>query len=211
MNPLWTTRDLDIAETLARRVPLLSILQIAGIWWPEGPSLRVIHRRLRRIVEGGLIARTVANVSLSPMASMPLSCWTPGMPNPDFTALSALTRIRRLGVSVPNEVFFATKLSANLFGSVAGRLPELHRREHSVALGQVYRFYRKARPQEARHWIGQDARPMSKYRTLSPDAFIEGDCGRPARIVHRATRWDKHRVGRFHDHCAQSRIPYELW
>ena len=35
MTSLWTSRDLDIVETLTRRVRLLSIDQIARIWWPQ--------------------------------------------------------------------------------------------------------------------------------------------------------------------------------
>ena len=88
MISLWTTRDLDIVETLTRRARLLSIEQIARIWWPEAGSARVVRRRLRRLAASGLIHRTIANVHPLVDVSRPRTQWKPGEDEPDFRQVS---------------------------------------------------------------------------------------------------------------------------
>lgn len=211
MISLWTARDLDIVETLTRRVRLLSIDQIARIWWSRAGSLRVIRRRLRRLAAAGLIHRTIANVHPPLDVSRPLAQWKPGVDEPDSRHVSLQAKNRWQSASTPHELFFATKLAANLYGSTAGALPELNHRDHDLLLGQVYAVYRTTRPEEAQWWVGHDTLPKAGYRIKNPDAFLVDSNGEATCIIESAGRCDSRQVESFHDHCVQCGLPYELW
>lgn len=211
MTTLWTRRDLDIVETLTRRVRLLSIDQVARIWWPQARSRRVVRRRLRRLVAAGLIARTIANVHPLFDLRRPLATWSSGEEEPDFVQVALQARTRWHSPSVPSELFYATRLAANLYGSSAGHLPELNHRDHDLLLGQVYLVFRKARPADARQWIGEDTRPKAGYRIKDPDAFLVDDDGKLLRVIESAGRYSTAQVASFHDHCVEYGLPYELW
>jgi len=207
----WTKRDLDIVETLTRRVRLLAIRQIARVWWPRARSLRLVRRRLRWLSCCGLISRTIVNVHPLLEPNEPLAVWSPGDCEPDFQGVSTKANARWRSPSMPQELFFATPLAANLYGSSAGHLPGLSHRDHDLLLGQVYVLYRITRPGEARCWAGEDTRPKTGYRIKDPDAFLVDPDGNPTRVIESAGRYTTGQIESFHEHCVQYGLPYELW
>ena len=207
----WTTRDLDIVETLTRRVRLLSILQIARIWWPQAGSLRVVRRRLLRVAQSGLVTRAIVNVHPLLDISQPLARWTPGGDIPDFREVSLQAKSRWQSASTPQEIFCATRLAANVYGSSAGALPDLTHRDHDLLLAQVYVVYRKIGTAEARDWVGEDALPKAGYRIKDPDAFLVDSDGNVNRVIESAGRYSFRQVESFHEHCVEHGLPYELW
>ena len=211
MNALWTKTDLDIVETLTRRVRLLSVEQIARVWWPEIRSLRVVRRRLRRLSAAGLVAKAMVNIHPLLDVCSPLVRWTPGEDEPDFAQIAARAKGRWRLASIPKQLFLATKLAANLFGSSAGHLPELTHRDHDLLLGQVYVLYRTTRPAEATRWVGKDARPKAGYRIKNPDACLLGSDGQVIRVIQSAGHYSQKQVETFHEHCVGYGLPYELW
>jgi len=208
---LWTQRDLDIVETLTRRLRLLDTEQIERIWWPDGGSLRLVRRRLRRLVEAGLLATTIANVHPSLRPDRPLVAWQPGQEEPDFWQLSIAARARWSKPSVPKELYYTTRLAANLFGSSPVGDPHFTRRDRDLLLGEVYVFYRIQKPAEAAGWIGQQAWPNTAPRVKCPDVLLVNQRGGPMRAVQSAGRYRARQLDRFHRHCATSGLPYELW
>ena len=42
-----TPRDLDITESLARRVRLMALEDVVRVWWPESYSFQTAWHRLR--------------------------------------------------------------------------------------------------------------------------------------------------------------------
>lgn len=211
MTILWTNRDLDIVETLTRRVRLLSIEQIARIWWPAADGLRVVRRRLQRLIDGRLLDQTMVNAHPPLPVSSPLTVWMPGDDAPDAAAVSAQARSRWTEVAVPTDVFSATRLGANLFGSSGGRLPDFNHRDHDLLFGQVYAVYRTTRPGEANMWVGEDALSKAGYRIKDPDAFLVNDCGHRLRVIESTGRYSVRQVESFHEYCVERDLPYELW
>ena len=207
----WTQRDLDIVETLTRRVRLLSTEQIARIWWPGASSTRITRRRLRRLAAGGLVHRVIANVQPLLPITKPLATWRPGANEPNFQRISSRAKMRWQETASPQEVFFATRLAANLFGSSAGEFPPLCHRDHDLLLGQVYAYYRTTRPAQAQFWIGEDARPKAGYRIKDPDAFLLDQSGAVVRVIESAGRYSPSQCESFHQHCLDADLPYELW
>jgi len=211
MNLCWTERDLDILETLALRVRLLSLEQITRIWWPAAGSPRPVRRRLRRLVAGRLVHRVVANVHPPIDISQPLTSWRPGMPRPDLARLAQPIRDRWQLPAVPTELFHATRVAANLFAGHAWRLPPVGQRDHQLLLGQVYLHYRRAHPQEARSWLAADAcGSAAGNHHPRPDAVLRGPAG-TLRAIESTGRHSVDRLARLHAYCLHEQLPYELW
>lgn len=207
---MWTPRDLDIVETLTRRVRLLSLAQIQAIWWNGTTSTRTVRRRLMKLVQADLLQQFIVNAeALIPTA--PLLSWTPGMPTPDCVAVSRQAKTRWNQVATPHELYVASPRSANLYGSMAGQLPPLHHRDHDLLLGHVYVVYRTQRPDVAPLWVGEDSRPKAGFRVKDPDAFLVSRGGQIQRVIESAGRYSSAQCRSFHEHCAARRLPYELW
>lgn len=211
MTHTWTTRELDIVETLTRRVRLLSLSQLGRVWWPEASSHRVVRLAMRRLLHAELILRSVINAHPLLVIKGPLLAWMPGQDAPDSTAIGNRIKSRWHGAAEPIEVYWPSPLAANLFGSTARDLPALLHRDHDLLLSEVYVLYRTQRPQLATRWLGECVFPQSGFRLKDPDAFLFGDDGRPARVIESAGRYGVAQVESFHEHCLEHDLPYELW
>ena len=115
----WTPQELDIVETLTRRVRMLSYSQVRRVVGSPRTADKKVRRMLRRLTQAQLLMRTIANVMICPAAS-PLFVWQPGREGPCAGQLSETARRRWPSAAVPTEVYWASKLAANLFGSSAG-------------------------------------------------------------------------------------------
>lgn len=211
MSILWTERDMDIVETLTRRVRLLSMEQVGRIWWPSKGSPRIVRRRLRRIAAAGLIETTVINAHSVAQVDTPLLSWSKVSGIPDFENIARNAKSRWSKPVVPSPVVYATKLAANLFGSSSHGLPTLSHRNHDLLLGAVYAFYREARPDEASRWVGEDVLSKAGYRIKDPDAYLVDNHGRFERAVESAGAYSTKQIESFHWHCVEYGLPYELW
>lgn len=211
MSGSWTPRDWDIAETLTRRVRLLSLGQIRSLWWPRAKSFRIVRRRLRKLVAGGLIQSALVNAHPPLDIQRPLVRWRPGETEPDFEPIAQWAQSRWPKAAIPQTVFFASRLMANVFGSSAGQLPPLDHRDHDLLLGEVYTLYRTQWPVEARQWVGEDSLPKAGYRIKDPDAFLVSETGRVWRVIESAGRYSARQCLSFHAYCAERNFPYELW
>ncbi len=207
----WTTRDLDIVETLTRRVRLLTVQQVACIWWPSTSHVRIVRRRLRRLTGAGLLHRTIVNIHPLLRLKRPLFSWSPGNGEPDFEEVSTRARTRWGRPGTPAEVYWASPVAANLLGSTAGKFPELSHRDHDLLLSQVYVLYRRDRPAEARQWTGEDALGKAGYRIKDPDAFLMDERKTRLLVIESAGRYSAKQIKSFHQHCVENKLPYELW
>jgi hypothetical protein len=173
-------------------------------------SDKAVRRMLRRLTRGQLLERTFANVVICPAVS-PLFVWRPGDQAPCARKLSEAARRRWPITAQPTEVYWASRLAANLFGSSAGRLSPLEHRGHDLHLAEVYVCFRSQRPQEAPMWRGEDSLPKAGYRQKDPDAFLLDTHGRIRLVVESAGRYGARQVEAFHGHCCERSLPYELW
>lgn len=208
---MWTPRDLDIVETLTRRVRLLTEPQIQSIWWTQPCTPAVVRRRLWKLRSNGLLERTTINAQPVRTTLTPLAEWSPGSTAPDSTAVSEAARRRWDQPAVPTRVYSASRLAANLFGSSATGFPRPEQFDHDLLLGQVYVEYRTHRQQLADQWIGEDALPKAGFRIKDPDAFLRDEDGRVVRVIESAGRYSPLQIESFHDHCRRYSLSYELW
>lgn len=208
---MWTRRDMDIVETLTRRVRVLSLTQISAIWWAAAGSHRVTRRHLRRLVSGNLIVRTTVNAVPVQSVDRPLFNWRQGKREPDPRRVSTDARRRWNQAPVPTEVYLASRRAANLFGSTAGHLPHVEQIDHDLLLAEVYVLYRRDRPAEVDFWIGEDTLPKAGYLIKDPDAFLVSREGVTTRVIESAGAYSPKQIESFHQHCLEQSLPYELW
>lgn len=208
----WTPRDLDIVETLAAKVRLLTAGQVARGWWGLGkPHEQHARTRLRRLARAELLCSYRVNVHPMWELRAPVVRWQPGAPDPDAEATATALQARWTEPARPTTVYAASPAAAGLFGCSGGALPDLTHRDHDLLLGEVFVTYLRSEPEVARRWVGEAARPKGGYRVKDPDAFLLDEAGRTLRVVESGGKYDAERVASFHEHCAERRLAYELW
>ena len=206
-----TPRDFDILETLTRRVRLLTVWQVARIWWPNAKSQCHCRRRIESLVRAGLIE--MLSICVHPLLPVdkPLFRWKPGATEPDAERIATTCQKRWSKPDRPLTVCVATPRSANVFGSTACGTPPVEHRNHDLRLADVYGRYRREWPELAATWIGEHALPRAGYRIKDPDAFLCDADGSVRFVIESAGRYSTEQVQSFHDHCAEYDLPYELW
>jgi hypothetical protein len=208
----WTARDLQIVEALTTKVRLLTRDQIARGWWrPSERSQRHAADRLGVLTKAGLLDGYLVNAHPLFRVETPVFRWAPGETDPEAEAVAERLQGRWTEAARPTMVYAASRLAANLYGSFAGRLPDLTHRDHDLLLGEVYLLYLRDDPEAAVRWAGEDTRPKAGYRVKDPDAFVLDGDGEIARVVESGGRYGRVQVEAFHEHCAEHDLPYELW
>lgn len=206
-----TPRDLDLLETLTCRVTMVTARQAIDLWWPNCTGPHRARRCLRRLVKNGLIKRYIINVHPLLPVHRPLFRWRPGVAAPDAERIAAETRARWSQPARPTEVLVASPQTACLMGSSVRRLPPIERRDHTLRLASVYLQYRITLPHLAGLWVGEPALPRSEPGSRGFNALLRDDSGRPLRAIQAVGRWSPDQAERFHAHCAEAELPYELW
>lgn len=207
----WTSLELDIVDVLTRRVRLMSLVQIGQIWWPHIGSQKTLRRGLKRLRDGGLVERAVISAHPRLIIRSPIVAWQPSSNDPNLRAITEQLRARWKYRAEPTEVYWASTKAANLFGSTAGKLPDVSHRDHDLLLSEVYVFYRRHRPDLVHRWAGEQMFQKAGFRIKDPDAFLFDDSGNPMRVVESAGKYGLLQVESFHQHCVDHELPYELW
>ena len=204
-------RDLELLDTLSLRVRLLTVRQVAELWWPSGSNQRRVWKRLEQLAAHKLVE--IHRVNAHPLlpVSSPIFAWQPGKEEPDCEKLSEQCRMRWHRPSQPMTVCVAAPRTANCFGSTAAGLPKQEHLNHDLRLAAVYAAYRLQRPELAALWIGEHALPKAGYRIKDPDAFLRRGDGQPFRVIESAGRYSTDQVQSFHEHCESHGLAYELW
>ena len=211
MTLTLTARDLDVLDVLTLRVRLLTVRQIAELWWPEGQNLRQAQRRMERLAAADLVELHRVNAHPLLPVTTPLFGWMPGVEEPDCDQVAAMCRDRWNKAAVPMTVCVAAPLAANLMGSTAYGVPKREHRNHDLRLAAVYVAYRLQRPKLAAQWVGEHGLPKAGHRIKDPDAFLRDPQGNVLRLIESAGRYGIQQVQSFHDHCEANSLPYELW
>lgn len=207
----WTKRDFDLIETLCCRVRVLSLENIYRGWWSTDHKVAHVEADVDRLVRAGLVQSVVWTAKVVLVNDAPLFAWKPPLPPPDFEELANLVRHRWPKTTRRVQAFVATSKAARLFGSSANNIPPAHHRSHDLILAAVFVHYRTKRPDEARHWLGEDALPMAEKGVKNPDAFLLDANGKVRRVIESAGHYSQDQIETFHRYCVQTELPYELW
>lgn len=209
-----TTRDDDILKTLALRVRMLSLSQIAQAWWvPTAAGEQNARRRLVTLAEVGFLGS--AHVYARPLPEMerPVVAWSPHQPEPDFGAVSWTLLSRWTKPPRRLLVYFATRRGANQYGGRhRGGVRQELQATHDLGVAEVYLHLRLQAPQTATRWTGEDMlRPSRKHQKV-PDALLTPPQPDAAPVVIEfGGAYDARRVRSFHRDCSKRKLSYEIW
>ncbi len=211
---LLTDRDLQLLETLALKVRMFTLEQIASGWW--GTTTRTLfnaRRRLHQLIKAGFLLRYTLDARPLLASARPVFSWSPGEPPPEAEAISwkLQSRWAEGKPSRPTKIYMASQRAVNLFGGYGGHLKDPFSATHDLHMGQVYLYYFHHRPREAARWLGEDAFEKAGYGIKDPDAFICNEQGERIRVVDFGGSYDASRVAAFHVYCWERYLPYELW
>ena len=215
MGPLKLSEiDEDILRTLALKVRVLSIDQVARTWWPEvsNPQKRAAAR-MRELQQGGLIECFSMPARPVPDVSEPLAVWQPGLPTPDFKSVTHVARKRRDGESKSAALVAASDAGGRQFGGRGGRGLRVCEASHDLHVSEVFfEDFRRRTPARAASWVRDDLL-LTQGHSISdklPDALVTDGCSKTAIEICGDSYSDEDLQGK-HDWCEKVRYGYELW
>lgn len=220
-------RDQEILRTLALKVRLLSLAQLAAAWWSDSSSATTsARRRMNQLTRLGLITALKVLARPVPHITAPLVRWRPAEPAPDFGALAWTLQSRWTEQPRDTTVYVATAKAAHYFGGYAqGVLKHAYQATHDLGVAAVYLHFRAEAPASAAEWVGEDVirrtrrapspaspgrgrrRPTDKL----PDAVLGQSPTRPRLVIEFGGAYPATRVKHFHDDCQSRGLPYEIW
>lgn len=201
----------QILRALANDVRVLSLDQVARIWWSDSPWGRSrakaamteldssnwlqIHRALARPVE---------------QLDRPLVTWGAGEESPDFGDLSRTLRRRAAQAASMTTFVFAAARTVALFSR--GRAPsvKLTQMTHDLQVAEVYLRYR-LNGLPASHWVSEDRLPRDWPLRERPDATLTDQSGAIHRAVEYGGDYPPQRLASLHDGFASIELEYEIW
>jgi len=207
-----TSRDLELLDTLTRKVRVLTIQQIARTWWTT--SQRAIENARERV--SVLSSRQLLQTQRVPAhpelpLEAPAASWNIGEAKPDFGSVSYRLKARWKDHLVSTLCVSATSSSANRFSGHGGRFPRQVERSHDIHLAAVYLRYRQEQPELVPGWIFEEQLREEKQRRSGrlPDVII---CtGSTNKVVEFGGAYPKAKLEAFHAYCKEQELPYEIW
>lgn len=135
----FSDRDRRILDTLTARVRLLSLSQIARVFWSGVRDPRVAARKRLAVLERtGFLERL--NVLARPELPLPapVAKWAPGEAPPNFGAVAYQVQARWEQAPTPTTVVVATARAGHWCGGQGGRRPRTSEITHDLHLAAVY-------------------------------------------------------------------------
>lgn len=215
-RPTLTDRDRAVLDVLAWRVRCCTVAQLARAFWEDSPAgRRQCAARLKELSADGLTGTTTMLALLETELERPLATWQPGLPVPDFAAISHLARQRWAGATTRTAFVHATEAGATLVNGAAGRPPRASEATHDLHVAGVYFRIRQELPTRALSWRSEvltargaackSGTPGDKV----PDASVrDGKCFTAIEIVG---EYSVDKLKAFHVFCQRCTLGYELW
>ncbi len=207
-----TKRDLAILETLALRVRVLTVDQIARTWFrATSDPVRQADHRLRTLTERGLIERFTVFARPELKMDAPAAAWRPGAAPPDFGKLSHLLVQRWTEPIKATPLVIVSQPAGNWLGGTGGRRPRRSEVSHDITLGGVYLRWLGLRCRPGDNWISEARLRGLGYggRASLPDAMVES--GGRRLVIEVGGEYPARKLASFHAFCQKERLPYEIW
>jgi hypothetical protein len=201
----------QIVRALADSIRVLSLNQIARIWWSESRSGRSRAKAsMASLVDDGWLhmQRVLSRSIVSP--TRPLIDWQLGDERPDFGAAVRVLHQRAMTDAKLITVVFATSSTITLLGK--GRVPtiRLTQMTHDLSLSELFLYYRK-RGLPLNRWVSEDRLPSDWPIPERPDAVLRDESGQVVRAVEYGGDYPASRLLALHDGLASMELGYELW
>ena len=201
----------DLLQTLALRVRLLSLDQVAR-GWCQGHHANA-HRLLEPFIESGWITAVVLSARPVEPPSAPVCLWAPEEPPPALGTVAYVLQRRGQGVPLqPIPAVLATTRTGRLLGvHCRGHLKNPIQAGHDLGLSEVYLWYRQNRMEAIPHWRGEEVIASERRGEKLPDAVLIDEQNRTRRVIEFGGFYDRERLEAFHQDCHARGLPYEIW
>jgi hypothetical protein len=201
----------QIVRVLADSVRVMTMAQIAGIWWTDtrwGRS-RATAAINQLATEGWLHVQRALSRPVEAFAS-PLIGWCPGKRRPDFGVVARSLHRRAMADAKPVKVVFAATRAVTFFGS--GRAPtvKLTQMTHDLNVSELYLHYRRSGLPD-RCWTSEDRLPRDWPLKERPDALLRNDAGDFVRAVEYGGDYQTRRLSELHAGLSSIGLGYEIW
>ncbi len=206
--------DHELLQTLACKVRLLTLAQVAATWWSvSAHAQRNAKRRLMQLEAAGFLQQQF--VLAEPMLPLnkPIATWRPGQADPDPNILAWKLQSRWPGVAPAEHLAYRTTVLAHREYGGPPRVKPFRSGTitHDLHMSAVYLLIRANRPDVAAAWVGEDLIPKAGFGLSDPDAVIKPNGGRPEWVIEFGGKYDARHVGDFHNDCRDRGRAYELW
>ncbi len=204
------SRDLNLLEALALRIRLVGQRQAADAFWAG--HLANTRRRLRQLVQSGMLTRAIVNAQPLPELSSPVVRWQPGQPMPDSnrTAFQLQRRWRYRSLR-PTVVYFPTTSTIAHFGGRERSQSLLTQVTHDLGVTAIWLRFAADSQTASSVWVGEDILAPSRVGQKLPDAALVDQHGEPTLLIEFGGSYGPTRVSDFHDDAAARGLPYQLW
>lgn len=206
----------ELLKTLTFKVQLLSLSQIARVWFPDLANQRSrVKSKLEKLQDEGLLESHLVHASPLLPLEKPVFEWRPGDTFSSSHDISEQLRSRWKVASFHEQelarVYCASQKTVNMFGGNGVPFVPLGHETHDLHLAQLYLNLRSKNPDLADRWIGEEVYREQRRGKKLPDAMILDATGNPERVIEFGGAYDAHHVRAFHMGCKSRRLPYELW
>lgn len=205
--------DFEIVETLALRVRLLTVPQIARTWWAASAHSRACARRAALGLQRRGLVRTITLVAHPELVlENPVISWNLGQGAPDFAAGARVVRTRWTASPEMVRVIIATAEAAHFFGGIARSDPRRSEQTHELHMSTVFLVLAARSPELVPFWKPEGwlrrSRPSGPGVKL-PDAMLRSPTG--IRVIEFGGAYSRQKLEAFHAFCADASLPYEVW
>lgn len=206
-----TERDRDILDTLALRVRVLSVGQIAAEWFATtADPVKNARRRAGELASMGCLSCFPARVRPPLKLTGPIACWKPNDAVPDLKRVSGQLA-RRWNEPVESMLLVTATLRAGRWlNGDGGRRPRRSEGSHDLTVAGVYLHWRRRAPAGA-EWVSEARLRRQGFgdeRRL-PDAMVVMDGTRT--VIEIGGAYSSHKLEEFHEFCWHEGLPYEIW
>lgn len=203
-------RDEEIVRTLADKVRVLTLSQVAKTWWTEsrwGKSRA--KSSLIRLAERKLVKLRRALARPIELIEHAIVEWKSGDVIPDFEAVAThLHRRAMTDASMQSIVATASKAVA-LFATGKAPSIKLTQLTHDLHVSEIY--LRCRNDGLAKYWLSEDRLPVDWPVRVRPDAVLTDATGHFDRAVEYGGDYPIDRLIELHEQLASIPLSYEIW
>lgn len=206
---LFSSRDLLVLRGLSLQVRVLGQRQLADTLWHG--DIANARRRMRRLVELGLVERHAVLARPLPDLLSPLVQWHPGQTEPDAGHVAFELQSRWKYRSLRSTVLYTpTKTTVEHFGGRVKR-PLSTQVSHDLGVAAIWLWYCEHHFDRIATWRGEDTLSDVEHGQSVPDAVLLGRDERPAVWIEFGGDYTADRVAAFHDSAASQFVSYQIW
>ncbi len=203
-------REEEIVRTLAEKVRVLTLSQVARTWWTEsrwGKSRA--KSALSRLAERKLVRLRRALARPIDLDEEAIVEWSIGDVIPDLETVATYLHRRAMTDASMQSIVIAASKAVALFGTGKAASIKLTQLTHDLHVSEVYLRYRDG--ELVKRWLGEDRLTVDWPVRVRPDAVLIDETGQPSHAVEYGGDYPVDRLIELHEQLASIPLNYEIW